>query len=68
MIMTNGSDPVKRNVSVEVACEHCEHCIYFTIEQEGVRLIDGMRGYPVFKPHCKYLMVCLNLMKMMNGG
>ena len=54
-----------RKVDVEVACELCERCRHFDIETFGTKIIDAMgRGWPIYKPHCKHLEVCLNLLRM----
>ena len=57
---------MNRNVEVIVACELCEDCIKFEIANTMPHIIDELgRGWPEFKPHCKYLGVCMNLLKMM---
>lgn len=56
---------MERTVSVLVACDLCEGCFKFRIANEMPNIIDEFgRGWPVFKPHCEYLDVCMNLLKM----
>ena len=58
---------VTRTVNARVACELCEECRLFYVEYEGVHLLsDGLRGLPIFDPHCKHIDVCTNLLNMIN--
>ena len=54
-------------IPVEVKClgEMCKGCKQMDIDMEGVHFLpDGIRGLPMFDPHCKHMSICRNALEL----
>lgn len=54
-------------IPVEVKClgEMCKGCKQMDIDMEGVHFLpDGIRGLPMFDPHCKHMGICKNALEL----
>lgn len=54
-------------IPVKVRClgDMCKGCHKMEIITDGVHLLwDGVRGLPIFDPHCKYIDVCQNVLNL----
>ena len=54
-------------IPIEVRCigDMCKGCRNIDIVTTGTHLLwDGVRGLPIFDPHCKYIDVCQNALEL----
>lgn len=55
------------DIPIKVRClgDMCKGCNKMDIVTEGVHMLwDGIRGLPIFDPHCKYIDVCQNALNL----